>query len=249
MTMLFYDKIVPLNRERHSKLKLRTDLGKADFAGAAHYVPVAANELYQAARDFPVVFAGNEQNLGLVALLGLREGENLFVGAEGAWANGSYVPAFVRRYPFILAKGDEDNYTVCFDETYAGFSEEEGRELFTENGEDSEYLKGVVTFLDNFRAEMERTKLFVERLRGLDLLVKRELRVTDGKGRNFFLRDLYLVDEEKLNQLKDAALGELQRDGFLGWIYAHLISVGNASRLPVRVTGGEQSQPADAVAH
>jgi hypothetical protein len=246
-TMLIYDKIVPLNKERHRELKLRID--SVDFARGMHFAPMAGAELFHAARDLAVVFAGgDEKNVGLVALLGIKEGHNLFVNEEGQWQAGTYVPAFIRRYPFVLAKGEGDNVTVCFDESYAGFSSEDGKELFSGDGVASEYLNSMVGFLDGFSRDMERTKQFVDRLRELDLLVKRELRVADKQGRNYFLRDLYLVDEEKLAKLDDATVGQLHREGYLGWIYAHLVSVGNASRLPgmVPVDEAAAAEPAAA---
>lgn len=234
-TMLFYETIVPLNRDKHGKLRLRTEPGKADFAARTHYVPLAGTEFYQAARDYPVIFAGGG-DAGPVALLGLREAENLFVDSEGRWAQGTYVPAFVRRYPFILAKGDEgQDYTVCVDERYREFSEDDGTALFATDGGDSAYLARTIEFLNNYLAEMEHTRRFVERLDELELLVSHDLRITDGTGRNFLLRDFRIVDEAKLAQLDDAVLGELHRTDYLGWIYAHLVSIGNASRLPLRI--------------
>jgi hypothetical protein len=93
----------------------------------------------------------------------------------------------------------------------------------------------MLDFLNGFLAEMDRTQHFVERLKALGLLVRRELRVTDASGRSFRLRDMRIIDEDKLAELDDVALGELHRSGYLGWIYAHLVSIGNASRLPARL--------------
>src|SRR5690606_23806240 len=108
----FFKNVVPLNRDRHRRLKLRMD-GRATFAAGTHFVPLAAVELYEAARDYPIVFTGSE-DASPVAILGLRAGENLFIDANGRWANGTYVPAFVRRYPFILSRGGQapTDYTV-----------------------------------------------------------------------------------------------------------------------------------------
>lgn len=246
-TMLFYDKIVPLNRDRHRTLRIRTADGRARFASATHYVPLAGTEFLQAARDYPVMFAGGEQESGPIALLGLRERKNLFVDDEGAWSTGAYVPAFVRRYPFILAQVDDGkDYTVCFDESYDGFAEADGTALFDGDGKDSEYLTRTVDFLNRFLAEMARTQQFVDRLKELDLLVQRDLRVSDRGDRNFILRDFRVVDEEKLATLDGPAIVELHRSGFLAWIHAHLISLGNVTRLPARI--GVEDRPAAAEA-
>lgn len=236
-TMLFYEKIVPLNRDQHRKLRVRPAPDKARFSAHTHYVPIAGTEFYQAARDYPLLFPKDSGN-GPIALLGLREGENLFLQEDGAWLEGVYVPAFVRRYPFILARDGEnsDSRTVCIDAEFPGFGEEEGRALFDEEGQGTEYLNGVIDFLNRYATDMEITSAFLAKLDELGLLVERNLRVTDSKGRNFHLNEFRIVDEAKLALLDDSTLGELHRRGWLGWIYAHLISVGNVNQLPVRVS-------------
>ncbi len=236
-TNAFYEKIVPLNRGQHRKLRIRTADEKARFADSSHYVPLAATEFYQAARDYPILFSGSDEEAGPIALLGLQAGKNLFIKEDGSWEAGAYVPAFVRRYPFILARGDEAaaEFTLCIDENYGGFGESEGDALFDEDGKDTPYLTRMVTFLNSYYADMERTKSFMKRLVELNLLTTRTFRITDSHERNFFLNNFRIVDEEKFSKLDDVTLGELHRNGWLGWIYAHLISLGNVSQLPTRV--------------
>lgn len=238
-SLLFYNKITPLNRDNHRELKLKIGTGKAEFAGKTHYVPLAAGEFYQAARDYPILFVGTGKAISPVALLGLRSEENLFLNADKSWAKGVYVPAFVRRYPFVLGnvQPDSEEFTVCIDAEYDGFSQAEGTALFDEAGKETPYLNDTITFLNQFMVEMKRTRQFAEKLEELDLLVTRNLRIDDGLGRHFYLQDFRAVDEGKLNQLSDAALVELYREGYIGWIYAHLISIGNVTRLPERVPG------------
>jgi len=246
-TMLFYDKVVRLNRERHRKLRLRAAESKAEFARATHFVPLAGSEFYQAARDFPILFASDETG-SPIALLGLRENENLFLEKDGAWLEGVYVPAFVRRYPFILAQGEsKKKLTVCIDEKFTGFGEEEGNLLFDQDGKDTALLARTVEFLNNYAADMEFTQFFVKRLLELELLITRSLRITDSKARNFILNDFRVIDEEKLAKLDDATLGELHRRGWLNWIHAHLISLGNINRLPMRVVDDKTDKPQEKV--
>jgi hypothetical protein len=230
----FYNNIVPLNRDRHRNLKLRTE-GPMRFAAGAHFVPLTAVELFDAARDYPIVFAGGE-DASPVAVLGLRSGENLFIDTNGRWAEAAYVPAFVRRYPFVLSEtSDTAQYTVCLDESYEGLSETEGTRLFDEEGKESELVGRIVEFLKNFLTEAERTRRFVQRLRELDLLSAQDMQVKDSSGRAFALREFRTVDEKKLKALGDDVLGELHRSGYLGCIYAHLVSLGNVVRLASRV--------------
>lgn len=234
-----YRNVVPLNREHHRKLRLRTER-RSGFAAAMHYVPLAAIELYEAAKDYPIVFAGGD-DASPAAILGLRSGENLFVDANGRWADYTYVPAFIRRYPFILSRGGQEgsDYTVCVDESYEGLSETEGTPLFDENGKESELVGRIVGLLQDLLTEAERTRRFVERLRALELLTVQSIQVQDGAGRTFALRDFRIVDENKLKALDNEVLGELNRSGYLGCIYAHIVSLGNLPRLAARVPAGE----------
>lgn len=238
----FYQNVVPLNRERHRHLKLRPMEGRTAFAAAAHFVPVAAVELYEAARDYPVVFAGGDDATPL-AILGLRDGENLFVDTDGRWAKGAYVPVFVRRYPFILSRvgPDTTDFAVCLDESFDGLSETEGTPLFDEEGKESEVVNRVVGVLRDFLTETERTRRFVERLRALDLLTVQSMQVQDGAGRTFALREFRMIDEKKLKELDNDVIGELHRAGYLGCIYAHLVSLGNVTKLAMRVPAAAQA--------
>jgi|SRR5690606_4676856 len=231
----FYKNVVPLNRESHRALRLRTD-GRMTFAAGVHFVPLAAVELYEAARDYPIVFAGGE-DANPVAVLGLRAGENLFIDADGRWSRGAYVPVFVRRYPFILSgTGPEStDFVLCIDEGFDGWSQTEGLPLFDDDGKESELVTRAVGLLRDALTESERTRRFVERLKELDLLTVQSMQVKDPAGRTYALRDFRMIDESRLKALDDGVLGELHRAGYLGCIYAHLVSLGNVTRLALRM--------------
>lgn len=237
---LFYKNIVPLNRDKHRNLHISPAEDKARFAENTHYAPLSGTEFYQAARDYPILFTSDNAEAGPIALLGLSEGQNLFVDEDGGWSEGTYVPAFVRRYPFILARGDDSsNFTLCIDDSFAGFSESEGEALFDEEGKDSEYLTRTVAFINSYAAESEHTRGFVKKLAELEMLTKKTLQITDGKGRKFFINDFAVIDKEMLAKLDAAELEVLHKNGWLGWIYAHLVSLGNLSRMPLRVPAAE----------
>ena len=238
--LLFYDNIAPLNRERHADLRLKPAQGDCSFAATAHFVPLAGTEFYQAAADYPIVFAGGEDEPTPVALLGLREGHNAYVSADGRWRSGTYVPAFVRRYPFVLARGDEsdsDNLTVCVDESYAGFTREadEGEALFDDEGKQTPMLDKTVQFLQQYLAESERTRTFAKRLIELELLVRRDVQITDAEGNSYVLRDFRVIEPRKLDELSDETVLELHKNGFLGWIHAHLVSMSRLERMPAAI--------------
>jgi len=244
--VLFYERPVPLNRNDHKDLRIKP-IPNLKFASTVHSVPLTGVEFPAAARDIPILFGGlTAADAGPMALLGLRENENLFVDADGRWEQNMYIPAFVRRYPFILAEkpaGTEgDDFTVFLDEGYEGFGAE-GDRLFKEDGTDSELLTNAVKFLGEFQQHVGRTQWFMEQLRKHNLLEPRNIRLEkDGKSIN--LNGLFVVSEEKLRQLDEKTTQEFLREGVLGWIYAHLLSLGNIDRVSMRLSQREQAEEA-----
>lgn len=243
-TLLLYKEIKALNRDEHKALKIK-QAADCTFAANTHLVPLAGLEFFQAARHYPIVFIGQDDQLMPIALLGLVEGLNSYLDESNQWQANTYIPAFVRRYPFVLAQDDVDNFTVCFDEAYPGCNAEEGRELFTDEGENSEYLTEMIQFLQNFTQEMERTRELVKALNELQLLTPRTLQLTHASGESFVLRDFQAVDEELFNQLTDEQVLSLHKKGFLGWIYAHLMSLGNANQLFERFLSNKAADDQD----
>lgn len=251
--VIFYERPVPLNRTEHKNLRLK-GVPNMKFALTAHSVPLTGAEFPMAAHDFPIMFAGQSvEDAGPMALLGLRQNENLFVDAEGQWEPNQYIPAFVRRYPFILAEKPEgqagDDFTVFLDAGYEGFSPSEGERLFKEDGTDSELLANAVGFLGEFQQNVVRTRWFMEQLRKHDLLEPRNIRLAktgaDGQeGPAISLNGLFVVNEDKLRALDEKTAQEFAREGMFGWIYAHLLSLGNIERVARRLALREQAEAA-----
>lgn len=249
--VLFYERPVPLNRTAHKDLRLKP-IPNMKFALDVHSVPLTGVEFGLAARDMPIVFAGNDlASAGPVALLGLRQNENLFVDVGGQWLPGAYVPAFVRRYPFVLAEkpaGQEgDDFAVFLDEGYEGFNTAEGDRLFNEDGSDTEMLSRAVGFLGEFQQHVARNRWFMDQLRKHDLLEPRNISMRkgapDGQAGNVInLNGLYVVNEEKLRQLDEKTAQEFLREGVAGWIYAHLLSMNNLDRLGQRLGEREEGE-------
>ncbi|MFC4765104.1 SapC family protein [Dyella koreensis] len=243
--VLFYERPVPLNRTQHKDLRLK-GIPSLKFAAGVHSVPLTGVEFPAAARDLPILFAGQTmEEAGPMALLGLRQNENLFVDADGQWAANTYVPAFVRRYPFVLAEKpadqEGDDFTVFLDEAYEGFGDKEGERLFKEDGTDSEMLSNAVNFLGEFQQHVSRTQWFMQQLRKHDLLEPRNIRLEkDGKSIN--LNGLYVVSEEKLRNLDEKTAHEFLKEGVFGWIYAHLLSLANIDRVAQRLDLIEQAE-------
>ncbi|HQT92978.1 MAG TPA: SapC family protein, partial [Candidatus Kryptobacter bacterium] len=162
-------------------MTIRLPFGKTSVTVTAiGRVPLTGAEFAIAARDLLIVFAGvTPADAGPIALLGLRQNENLYVDADGQWAQNAYVPAFVRRYPFVLAEkpaGQEgDDFTVFLDERYEGFNTVEGERLFKEDGTDTELLTNAVSFLGEFQQNVTRTRWFMDQLVKYDLLEPRNV--------------------------------------------------------------------------
>jgi len=230
--VLFYQRPVVLNRQAHRTLKVKNTTPSFTFARHTNSVPIAGVEFSRAALEYPIVFAGQTPDKILPAvLLGIRENENLFVDEEGKWTN-AYIPAFIRRYPFVLAeKPGGGDFSVCIDSSFNGFGVDEGQALFDEQGKETPLLKNVIDFLSQYQGNIRRTLEFTKKLSDLNLLQERALRIPGVDGKPLVLRGFMAVDEQHLNNLSDAQISELYRQGFLGWIHAHIISMGNAYKL------------------
>jgi len=169
-----------------------------------------------------------------VAMLGLRVRENLFVDDEGQWG-ARYIPAFVRRYPFVLAQLGGDQLGVCIDEAYDGFNQKEGEKLFDDQGANTPFLANAVDFLERYQREFGRTELFCQRLEQAGLLREMNAQANLADGRSFRVESLYVVDEPKLMSLPDAVALSLFRSGEMHLVSMHLVSLSNMQVLVDRM--------------
>lgn len=234
--LLFYNKPVGLNKKNHQNLKICQDDRDYSFARFTNSVILAGAEFASAAKEYPICFTKtNDDKVVPTAVLGIREKENLFITSDNQW-DGKYLPAFVRRYPFVLSQtADESELSVCIDESYAGFSSDVGKPLFDENGNNTPLLQETIDFLSEYQNHYQRTELFVRQLMAMDLLQSLDANIKIVDGRQFVLSGLLVVDEKKLMGLTDAKVLALFRTGELAWIYAHLISLGNFADLVTRI--------------
>ena len=227
---LFYRTAVPLNSETHAGLKVSPSPQGFSFASSARTVLLATVEFYDASRHFPIIFRATSDNGILpVVLLGLEEDENLFVDAAGNWT-ANYIPAYVRRYPFITTNGSEGEVTVCFDESFDGFNLEGGAALF-ENGEPTAKTREIQAFLQDYLERMQESSLFGTMLFQSGLLRQIDAQANLSDGRTYALNNLLVVDEQKLAQLPDTDIVKLFRSGMLALIHAHLLSLRNLNML------------------
>jgi len=236
-TFAFYQKVVALNSDVHRNLRFAADEANFYFARDTTAVLLAGVEFAEAAREYPIVFIrGQDKQMRPVALLGVRDGENLFVDGQGKW-DARYIPAFVRRYPFVMADGGANGQlVVCIDESCPALNAGHGELLINAEGKLEPRMNEVMQFLQNFQREFARTELITRQLDELGLFIRQGARFDTSTGETFQLNDFYLIDEAKFGQIADARLPELFRSGALGLGYLHLASLGNMRKLLDRVS-------------
>ncbi len=237
-----YTELQALDRGTHRQMRL-SRLVHSDHSPARGMNSMFANavEFMDLAREYPVVFvragdpSANNGKLEVspVAVLGLKRGENLFLKEDGSWS-ASYVPAMLRSYPFALVHTEDNNYIVCFDKAWSGFSEQEGERLFDDAGEPTEFMKGVQGYLEQLDAEMQRTRAFCQRLVELELLQDMRFDAQMEGGQTLVVDGFLAVNEQKLAELPDATVVELHRSGILALLYAHIGSMAMMRRLVER---------------
>lgn len=225
---LFYSAIEPLNANQHGKLKIRR-IEKAPIMANTHAIPVTVDEFALVQRFFPIVFSIGDNPVPL-ALMGLNEGVNAFLDENGQlYEQNVYVPAYMRRYPFLLARlrPDSDELSLCFDPNSGAVGEfEDGEPLFDDNGEPSEATKTVLQFCEQFETAGQRTGAFMEELKKSGLLMDGEVAIQpEGAPQPFVYRGFQMIDEEKLRELRGDELRKMNQNGMLALIYAHLFSL------------------------
>jgi len=253
---LLYSALEPLSSNIHGKMKIRS-VDKAPVVAATHAIPATVDEFPLLARHYPIIFAIGDQPVPL-ALMGLTEGVNAFLDENGKpLAEDLYVPAYVRRYPFLLARlrPDSDELSLCFDPTVGAIGDfEDGERLFDEDGQPSNATKAILEFCEQFETAGQRTAAFVEDLKKSGLLMDGEVAIQpEGASQPFIYRGFQMVDEEKLRELRGDELRKFNQSGLLPLIYAHLFSLSQIRDLFARqVKQGkgpmpvQQKQPAEA---
>ncbi len=225
--MLVYESAVPVNLERHRRWSLDFN-GSYGFARKLPSVPLMAVEFPQAAADLAIVFSGSGDGILPAAITGVRADENLLVGADGSW-RGRYVPAFLRRYPFVFSTHDEGKtFTLCIDEQFGGWNEEgRGERLYTDDDKPTAYVGNVMQFLQQFEAEFARTRAFCRKLDELKLLEPMQAQVELTGGERRTLVGFSAVDRNKRKALPPETLAELAKTDQLELVYLHLQSMNN----------------------
>lgn len=239
---MIYERAVPISSERHRDWSVKTGTNYK-FAQNVNSVPLLAAEFIPAATEFTLVFAGEGEAIFPAVILGVRDGDNLYVGEDGSW-QGTYVPAFLRRYPFVFALSeDETTFTLCIDEEFEGCNKEgRGEHMFDSDGARTQYLQTMLNFSREYQAQFTRTKQFSDRLRELDLLEPAQARFQLPDGTSASLAGFFTINREKLKALPGDTLAAMAKTDELELCYVHLHSLNNIGRMAQKEL---KAQPGD----
>ena len=243
---LFYNGLEPLSSELHADYKIRAATS-APFLATQHAVPVTIDEFPLVQRYMPIVFSAGEDSIP-IALMGLNEGVNVFVDAEGKLIEDTfYVPAYIRRYLYLLARlrPDAQELSLCFDPTSDTIGRfDEGQPLF-ENGQPSDVTKNILAFNEQFEQAGARTAQFMKELKEAELLMDGEVSIQqEGFDQPFVYRGFQMINEEKLQDMRGDQLRKMNQSGMLPLLYAHLFSLSLMREVFARqVRLGKMPQP------
>lgn len=230
-----HKKPVALDRALHRNLRIRREQSALDATSHLNAFFITAAEFADACKEYPILFlrAGkDEQGKDLVApvtVFGLIKGENL-IYRHGRWTM-RYVPALLRSYPFAMAPTPDKQFVICFDESSPVFSQTEGERLFNDKGEPTKYLEDVREFVEKIEIEVERSRVAGRIMMEYGLLQDKRFDATLPDGTPLTIDGFMAVDEERLKNLKDNEIIELQRNGLLALLHFHMASMSNISRL------------------
>lgn len=223
-----------LSPDKHGRLRVDRSAAAFRFARSAHLAPLTIEEFAAAAAHFPIVFIG--ENMSPCAVMGVERGENLFVDEKGAFPSGTYVPAYFRQHPFLLARdSNTERNVLLLDAASESLSETAGEALF-EAGKPSSYLTSVYAFLTQVQEDWKRTRTMMVQLRELGLVEKRSVTVRRGGAAEPQTPPFrfFSIAAEKVDNLDAAALKALAQPGHLKAIYAQQVSLHAWARLEMR---------------
>ncbi|MFN3825642.1 MAG: SapC family protein [Pseudorhodobacter sp.] len=234
--MLIYENAEVITREAHGDVSVSA-VSSLDFAADLNSMPLLAAEFERAGAQAPIVFAGEGESLTPVVLLGLAEAQNLFIDTGGKWT-GRYVPAFLRRYPFIFTTtpGQPERLSLCIDMAFKAVNREgRGERLFDSEGNRTQFLENALAFTSEYQSQFQATRSLTARLQELDLLEPASITATLPDGQKLVLGGFQRVQPERLLALPDGEVIALHRSRLLELIHLHLASMAQMQGLMERL--------------
>ena len=227
---LFYNQVIPLDSVAHRNFAVQNLDRPLDFAGAANLIPALTEEFVAAAPHLPIAFLPGATRPAAVFVVGTRPGSNVFIDADGKWTGG-YLPAYLRRYPFIMGDVPDGEAILCFDEASPALSANEGARLFEEGGNPTATLTQALGLAENYRTAALRSDAFCDALQAMGLLRSVTLDVKQPSGESSVVHGLLVLDEEAFDALSPENLARLHAEKWLKPLLAHLVSLAAIGKL------------------
>lgn len=224
-----YQEVVPLAPEHHDALGMKVGVGY-DFAMNTNSFAIAIEEFSAVQQNYPILFTDTETPMP-AAFMSINGDTNPYVQADGTWRSDCYIPAYVRRYPFLLirANRDSDDFALCF-ERDAPHLDGNSESKFFDGKESTKLTKSILEFCVDYEKSLDKTRHICEQLTKLDLFTTPMIKLSKG-GKSVRLKGFKTIDEKKLRELPEATLANLVTSGVMAAIYAHLFSLSNIGRL------------------
>lgn len=227
-----YNKLEPINKVTDKEVSIK-EIMDYSFAKEQMNSPITISEFYEACKDYPIFFVKDASNLWMATvMLGYKEKENTFVDEKGTWTKHKYIPAHIRRYPFIFVTDDKSSQlTLGVEKDYKIKTPKDGnRKLFDKDGNNSKFLNGILRFLNQYHKDSLETSSFIKQLAEWELLEEKNAKVIVSKDEQYNINGFYVVNEEKLKHLSKKRKEELFNKNAIPLITAHLISLSNIKR-------------------
>lgn len=227
---LFYHKPEPLDAKKHAGLSLKKNFGFS-FSAKANAVPINLVEMPQICQHYPIAFSPDDHATP-VAILGLQDSENLFVDAKGQWEPNTYIPAYIRRYPFIFSEmPDSDRLSLCVDINDSVIETSDAQPFFTPDGQGSELSQNALNFCKSYHAAAQQNVAFSQALVKNNLLIEREAQINTADGKRISFSGFKIIGPENLEKLSDSVFLEFRKNDWIGRVYDHFHSGGQWANL------------------
>lgn len=229
MNLGIYKKVEILDKTKDKSLRVNL-IKDYEYAKELTNSPITIGEFTEAKNSLPIVFIKNDDEYGAIVILGLNS-KNKFVEENNSWKSNSYIPAFVRRYPFVFATV-KDKLALALDKDCSSINKKSGQSLFTKEGEPTQYTTNVMEFMESYQKDAKLTSQIAKELDDLGVLEEAQLNIGSGKEAKIF-NGFKRVNEEKLNALSNEVLSNMVRNGGYKIILAHLESLANFKTLAI----------------
>jgi hypothetical protein len=226
-------KHVLLNNLDHKDLRVITTRS-AEYGDNVMAAATFPAEFRNLQAHYPIVFRKNTQGeFEPVALLGFKEGQNLFLTRRG-W-DATYLPLTIERLPFLIGFSGDQQPMMHIDLDSPRISREQGEPLFREFGGNTDFLERMSSILLAIHQGLAGTQPFIAALLQNELLESFALDIQLNDGSQNRLAGFYTIHEERLLDLNGAVLERLNRAGHLQAIHMAIASLSNFRALIERM--------------